>query len=199
MPGPAKKPALQVVREGNPGKRPIPEHVAVPPAEFDEPDWSQEFPASTVPPEPVLRERDENDSDSDWEDRQDRWERQVQRWELLALAAEGADFCRARAGQEWVRSVPVLKISVGLGNVDFSTVVDMCVCVARLEWCERRLSVEGLVTMGQRGPCRNPLTTVATQYRTQLKTYIRELGLSPSARTGVPPKPGSDDDDSIFD
>ena len=52
--------------------------------------------------------------------------------------------------------------------------------------------------MGQRGPCRNPLTTVATQYRTQFKTYIRELGLSPSARTGVPSRK-DDDDEDVFD
>jgi phage terminase small subunit len=35
----------------------------------------------------------------------------------------------------------------------------------------------------------------------QLKTYIRELGLSPSARTGLPAGPGDDDEDEddIFD
>lgn len=159
----ARKPALQVVREGNPGKRPIPEMVAVPPADFDEPDWADLFRSSEA-------------------------------------EADAAVFCREVASKTWRRVVPSLRISVGLGDVDFDTVLDYCVCVARLWWIERRLSIEGLVVEGrQAGMIRNPLTTVATQYRTQLKTYIRELGLSPSARTGVPPKPGADDEDDPFD
>lgn len=162
MPGPAPRPALAVVREGNPGHRPLREQVAVPPASFDEPDWSDLFRSSEA-------------------------------------EADAAMFCRDVASRTWRRVVPSLRISVGLGDVDFDTVLDYCVCVARLWWCERRLSVEGLIVEGQRGQCRNPLTTIATQYRTQLKTYIRELGLSPSARTGVPPKPGADDDDDVFD
>jgi P27 family predicted phage terminase small subunit len=97
--------------------------------------------------------------------------------------------------------VPVLQMMAGLTSVDRSTAVDYCVCVARLEWCERQLSIEGLVTMGQRGPCRNPLTTIASQYRTQLKAYIGELGLSPSARGRLTPPEGGDDgdDDDPFD
>jgi P27 family predicted phage terminase small subunit len=35
-----KKPALQVVREGNPGKRPIGDAVVLPPSALVEPDWS---------------------------------------------------------------------------------------------------------------------------------------------------------------
>lgn len=37
------KPALQVVREGNPGKRPIWPGVVTPPADLAEPDWSETF------------------------------------------------------------------------------------------------------------------------------------------------------------
>lgn len=197
MTGPARKPALAVVREGNPGHRPVPESAVVPPADFDEPDWTRDFPDVKVPTEPVMPEQDDDERQSDFSHRMERWERASERWELTQLAAEGSVFGRQRASEEWRRSVPVLKISVGLGSVDFSTVVDMCVCTARLAWCERRLSIEGLVTMGQRGPCRNPLTTVATQYRTQLKTYIRELGMSPAARTGMLMKPDDDDDDAF--
>ena len=71
----------------------------------------------------------------------------------------------------------------------------------RLEWCEHELARVGLIVMGQRGQAKNPMTTIAGQYRVQLKTYIRELGLSPSARTGIPAGmgDGEDDEDDIFD
>lgn len=39
-----KKPALAVVREGNPGKRPVAESVVLPPSAVVEPDWSDRFP-----------------------------------------------------------------------------------------------------------------------------------------------------------
>lgn len=38
--GPKPKPALQVVREGNPGKRPVRDSVVLPPSALREPDWS---------------------------------------------------------------------------------------------------------------------------------------------------------------
>lgn len=155
----SRKPALAVVREGNPGKRPVPEFIVVPPAEFPEPDWVEVFSDSEASPDMV-------------------------------------EFCREQASKTWQRTVPSLRVAVGLGDVDHDLVLDYCICVARLWWCERRLSVEGLVLEGrQAGLVRNPLTTIATQYRAQLKTYIRELGLSPLARTGVPQKPGDDSDD----
>ena len=195
----ARRPALAVVRAGNPGKRPIPESTVVPPADFAEPNWLTEFPAGRVPTEPNPPSRDDYESESEYGEASDRYERAHEAWQIKKLAVEGSKFARGRASEEWRRVEPVLSKSVGLGAVDFTTLVEYCVCVARLEWCERQLSVQGLITMGQRGQCRNPLTTVATQYRTQLKTYIRELGLSPLARTGVQMKPDDADDGDPFD
>ena len=195
----ARRPALSVVRAGNPGKRPIPTSTSVPPADFAEPDWLVEFPAGRIPTEPRCPARDDYEDASEFGEATDRYERAHDVWEIRKLAIEGSKFARGRASEEWRRVEPVLSKSVGLGAVDFTTLVEYCVCVARLEWCERQLSVQGLVVMGQRGACRNPLTTVATQYRTQLKTYIRELGLSPLARTGVRMKPDDDGDDDILD
>ncbi|MFG3660251.1 phage terminase small subunit P27 family [Streptomyces sp. NPDC047706] len=193
VPGRKPKPPLQVVREGNPGKRPVREGVKLPPAELVEPDWAVFFPASRVPPKPrAPRGADDEQLKV--------YRHEVQVWQRLKVAAEAADFGRGVASREWSSVVPVLQRMSGLTSVDRSTAVDYCVCVARLEWCERQLSIEGLVTMGQRGPCRNPLTTIASQYRTQLKTYIGELGLSPSARGRLTPPEGNDDDeDSVFD
>lgn len=39
-PGRKPKPALQVVREGNPGKRPVKDSAKLPPSALVEPDWS---------------------------------------------------------------------------------------------------------------------------------------------------------------
>lgn len=199
MPGPVKKPSLQVVREGNPGKRPVDEQVAVPPADFAEPDWEVEFPPVDPGKKPSPLKRKPNEDLDEWAFRVQLHEGRVATWKRSVTAAESSEFSRRRAAEEWARIVPVLKGSVGLGNCDFATVVDFCVCIARLEWCEHQISAEGLIVMGQRGPCRNPLTTVATQYRTQFKTYIRELGLSPSARTGVPSRKDDDDDEGYLD
>ena len=40
-PGRKPKPALQVVREGNPGKRPVKDSAVLPPSALREPDWSE--------------------------------------------------------------------------------------------------------------------------------------------------------------
>ncbi|MCF0087154.1 MULTISPECIES: P27 family phage terminase small subunit [unclassified Streptomyces] len=193
VPGRKPKPALQVVREGNPGHRPVREGVKVPPSELVEPEWSELFPDVPVPDKPRAP------AGADDEELKE-YRREVAHWQRIKLASEAASFSRDVAGREWSRVVPILVTAAGLSVVDRSTAVDYCVCVARLEWCERRLSVEGLISMGQRGPCRNPLTTIASQYRTQLKTYIGELGLSPSSRGRIaPPEGGDPDDDSVFD
>lgn len=44
MADPARKPYLEVVREGNPGHRPVEPGLLLPPAELEEPDWSETFP-----------------------------------------------------------------------------------------------------------------------------------------------------------
>lgn len=201
-PGPAKRPALAVVREGNPSHRPVPEQIVVPPATFDAPEWMALFPEQPEPEPPEYPDRTQfegDGGDAAWYKALDRYESKLAKWEKTVLAIQSAKFSRRRAAEEWDRIVPVLKHSVGLGNCDYATVVDLCVCIARLEWCEFQISIEGLIVHGQRGPCRNPLTTVASQYRAQFKTYIRELGLSPSARTGVPSIPGGSDEDDPFD
>ena len=159
-----KKPVLQVVREGNPAKRPVPESVVLPPTELDEPDWTDTF--------PVVRDKDRQAAN--------RRAREVAR-------------------KEWRRVVPVLRHAVGLAAVDANLLHDYCVCVARIDQCERELSTNGLLQLGERGWQKNGATTIVSQYRAQLKVYIRELGLSPSARTGMAPPKGDDDGDDPFD
>ena len=108
--------------------------------------------------------------------------------------------CREVARREWRRVVPVLTFTAGLAEVDTQTVMDYCVCVARIDQCEREISSKGLLIQGERGWQKNGATTVAGQYRQQLKAYIGELGLSPSARGRLtPPEGGGDDDGDVFD
>ncbi|MET0448286.1 MAG: phage terminase small subunit P27 family [Aeromicrobium sp.] len=159
--GTRPKPLLQVVREGNPGKRPLREGVQLPPAELEEPDWLDTFPNG---------------------------------------AGDESRRARLVASREWQRVVPVLEHTAGLAAVDVNLLHDYCVCVARIDQCERALSRDGLLMQGERGWQKHGATTIVGQYRTQLRAYIGELGLSPSARTGLkPPKGPANDDADPFD
>src|SRR4051812_19952299 len=113
-PGPRPRPPLQVVREGNPGKRKVRDGVKLPPADLTEPDWEQLFPR-------VQKNR--------------------------ALSDE-LTRCRRLARIEWRRVVPALRLSAGLTAVDMTVLTDYCVCVARIDQCERRLSRDGLLQLG---------------------------------------------------
>lgn len=154
------RPPLQVVRDGNPGHRPIRNAVVVPPAELEEPDWLEVWPAVRDKRQQAVNRR-----------------------------------AREVAKAEWRRVVPVLEKSAGLGAVDAMILKDYCICVARVDECERDLSTNGLTMLGERGMQKNGATTIVGQYRTQLKAYIGELGLSPSARTRLAPKKDADGDD----
>lgn len=158
------KPALQRMREGNPGKKAIHEGVVIPRAVLMEPDWSAVFKAS----------------------------------KSASVEAENTR-CREMASEEWRRIVPILEVSAGVGEVDHSTVKDLCVCVARIDQCERELSERGLMVTAERGTVKNGAATIAGQYRSQLARYIRELGLSPSARTAITAPQPHDGDDDIWD
>ncbi|GAU70494.1 phage terminase small subunit [Streptomyces sp. NBRC 110611] len=120
--------------------------------------------------------------------------------ESLDPAVEAANArCREVASAEWRRVVPILEVSAGVGEVDHTTVKDLCVCVARIDQAERDLSERGLMVTAERGTVKNGAATIAAQYRSQLARYIRELGLSPSARVSLVPPADDDDDSDIWD
>lgn len=164
LPGPKPQPPLQLVRKGNPGKRPVREGVKLPPSELVEPNWMETFPGVVDPDQEGVNER-----------------------------------CRIVAHREWARVVPVLKHTAGLAAVDATVVLDYCVCVARIDQCEREISERGLLWRGERGMQKNGATTIVGQYRQQLARYVGELGLSPSARGRLTPPEADPDDDDIFD
>lgn len=95
--------------------------------------------------------------------------------------------------------VPVLEVAAGIGEVDHTTVKDLCVCVARIDQAERDLSERGLMVTAERGTVKNGAATIAAQYRTQLSRYIRELGLSPSARTAITAPEPDDYESDVWD
>lgn len=104
--------------------------------------------------------------------------------------------CRLIAAAEWERVVPELDAKGRLALVDHRVLVDYCVCVARIDQGERALSIEGLWVRGERGAQKNPWTTTLSQYRTQLKGYIAELGLAPGSRL---PARGADEGETHGD
>ncbi|MER6052975.1 phage terminase small subunit P27 family [Streptomyces sp. NPDC001793] len=115
-------------------------------------------------------------------------------------AVESANVrCRQVASVEWRRVVPILEVAAGIGEVDHTTVKDLCVCVARIDQAERDLSERGLMVTAERGTVKNGAATIAGQYRTQLARYIRELGLSPSARTAITAPEMEDEGSGIWD
>lgn len=196
-PGPKKKPYLQAVREGNPGKRELTPGAVVTPGGLVEPDWRETFPNVPVPPvprKPVRKEDPIEQMEAITE-----YNRKVfLRTEAQNRVAENKR-ARAIAEKEWRHVAPVLIRSVGLADIDQTVMSDYCICVARIDMCERGLSRMGLLVPGQRGAVKNGLTTIVGQYRAQLKTYIGELGLSPSSRTSIGPKPDGDGDGDPFD
>lgn len=117
---------------------------------------------------------------------------------LAGTEADESERCCAIASREWARVVPVLSISAGVSAIDANVLHDYCVCVARVDQCERALSRDGLLMSGERGWQKNGHTTIVGQYRQQLRAYIVELGLSPSARVKLPAG-AADDDDDVFD
>lgn len=102
---------------------------------------------------------------------------------------------RATARAEWAGVVgPLHALGVLSGQLDYRAIMDYCVCCARLDECERDISIRGVVCEGLHGVMvKNPSVTAATQYRGQLRALLTHLGLSPNARAGLS-KPNVTDD-----
>lgn len=61
------------------------------------------------------------------------------------IAVDSANVrCREVASEEWRRIVPILEVAAGIGEVDHSTVKDLCVCVARIDLAPRTLQSSAL-------------------------------------------------------
>lgn len=102
------------------------------------------------------------------------------------------------AHDEWALTVCELDRRGLLTQTDASTVVDYCLCHARVLQCERRLSNKGFVLPGANGPVKNPVAMLLNQWRRSLDGHRKELGLSPASRRRLnveEPEPPDDDSD----
>ncbi len=196
-PGPARRPSLEVVREGNPGKRPVREGVQLAPGAPREPNWQEWFPPVRVPARSTLEKRHTLASvEATLTHIADTKKRvglaKARREWLVTTSRETAERMqdenrRARevARREWRQIVPVLDAKGLLAPVDASLLVDHCVVVARIDQCERDISRNGMWTKGERGAVKNPCTTALNQLRSQLRWTCGELGLTPVARDSL--------------
>lgn len=111
--------------------------------------------------------------------------------------------CRKVARATWRRVVPQLDNMGMLARVDEDALVDLCVCVARIDQSERQLSSEGLTMQGERGVQRNGVAIIAKGYRDRLKHLEVQFGLTPLARDAMRGDPGGasgeEEADSPFD
>lgn len=165
----ARRPALQLVREGNPGHRSkerLAGGVTLPPVAPDEPDWTRDvFPSKR--------------GDKGQQDRVKR--------------------LRGWARAEWRRVVGQLDAQRLLTQVDLAILLDHCVAVALARECYRRIALDGMLMAGERGWQKNGATTILAQQRDRLKHTTTQLGLSPVARDALNPKGSDDDGDDFFD
>lgn len=162
--GANKKPALQIVREGNPGKRPVPSTLTLPPAELEEPDWFRWFPMSPddafalggADPSPGLQRRVETD-----------------------------ELCREEAHLEWTTVYGMLDQQGLIADADRSALRDYCLSVARVLQFERDISQRGPSWETEKGEVANPSVRHANVYRTAMRNYARKMGLTPADRNGL--------------
>lgn len=213
-PGPAPK--LRAVKEleGNPGRRPIKPGVKLPPASPSEPDWLQTFPAirtrrkpAPPPPGPGRLRKDATDVEREAHAYAKsahlaevlHYREELRVWENTArLRAESAR-CREVARAAWREIVPVLDAIGILSLVDAQQIADYCICVARIDQCERDLATRGLWIQSDRQPVRNPTATILHQFRRELAGHVADFGLSPLARDRLNMPEPDHDSDGLFD
>lgn len=118
---------------------------------------------------------------------------------LVIFPPDGDELANARlrtiASAEWTGVVDSLHaLGILSGALDYRALMEYAVCCARIDECERAVSVYGIIVDGPRAvKVRNPVLTVAAQYRQQLRSLLTHLGLSPNARAGLT-KPSVTDD-----
>lgn len=210
----AKRPALQLVKEGNPGNRPKErlesglrlEAIAPP-----EPDWQEWWPPVRVRTVNQLKRihtlKSLEGQLAHIEDNRKRDQLARLRQEWLVSRDRDADQraqkvnrrAREIARQTWRRVVPILERQALVAEVDADVLRDYCICVAQLDECIRNVSELGIWQRGERGAMKNPATTVANQLRQSIKFYVGQLGLTPIARDALSPGEVEDGGDEGFD
>lgn len=189
--GPAPTPALQIVREGNPGHHGQDRTeggVKLPPARPPEPDWAEWF-----APRLDLRRRRKRRNETP----ADVAEREAANRAVDEQRA-GVQWAIDQASATWAWVCGVLDPAGLVTLADQLILTDLCVTWVRIREAERDVSEHGLSRETDRGIVRNGSIITAGQYRAHWKWLCGQLGLSPVARDSL--KGGADDDeDSPFD
>lgn len=183
-PGPARKPNLVVVKEGNPGHRTqedLARGLKLKPGVPDEPKWAEVF----VPRAVLVPRRRAQETPAEVERRE---RRQLER----RVARDEAKLAARWASEVWRKATRILDAAGVLSDVDWLVLEDLAVTAVRIRQAERDVSMHGLRQEGERGWQRNGSITTATQYRTHFRWLAGELGLTPAARDGLaaPADPG---------
>lgn len=198
----ARKPALQLVREGNAGGHSA-ERLAgglqLPVSPPDEPDCRQWFPAVRVPTVVQLRQVhdlvlivgelvDVDDPDDREQLARAHQEQRVARDQDAARRRQQVNRrARGQCRHIWTNIVGQLRHQGLVARIDEPFLVDVCVTWAQLDAALRQIAAEGLSVPGQKGnPVRHPLLTVVNQLRVHLLAVGREFGLSALARDRLP-------------
>lgn len=213
-PGPARKPNLQIIREGNPGGHSadrLEGGLRLTPARPPEPRWQDWWPPVRKPTAAQLDQM----FDLEWiEGSLSHVEEDGKRLHLARVrkaylehreierierAQDEGRRARKVARETWRRIVAILDAEGLLTELDGDVLAELCRTVARIDQCERDLARNGLWVQGERGAQKNPCTTVVNQLRTHFKWLVGELGLSPVARDKLSTSEGTQDGGSPFD
>lgn len=101
------------------------------------------------------------------------------------------------AKSAWRRIVPKIEREI-LRAVDQTSLADMCICVARMEECERDITERGVLVPGDRGKVKNPSCQLSRQYRDAFQRWSQRFGLTPWDRDRIE-MPAAPDPDDAFD
>jgi P27 family predicted phage terminase small subunit len=95
------------------------------------------------------------------------------------------------AAAEWARLAPKLQRLGLLTEIDDRALIAYCVTWARWLEAEQELRDHGMVLKGRRGaPFLSPYVKIAATSLAQLKAWIEQFGMTPSARSRVKTDPG---------
>jgi len=112
-------------------------------------------------------------------------------WELFEYEAHKPPDVVVRARRVWRRIVPQVKQTGRLAYIDADLLTDYCICVARIQQCEKEIG-DSLVVSGHRGVSgKNALITVANSYRSRVKLCEEQLGIGSMNRMRLPPPPAA--------
>lgn len=202
-----RRPALAVVREGNPGHRSqedLDRGLRLPAIAPDEPNWQETFPAVRVPTRKQARERLAGFEAAyrakmvTLDDCEERLERLMVA-KVAAVRAEAKEQqdvnrrARAVARRAWRRTVSLLEPVGVVTGLDEIRLQELAVVVARIDQLERELSLRGMNLQGERGWTKNGASTQVGQYRTTLEKLAAAFGLDPVARDSLTIDNGGDD------